>query len=138
LRQHFFPWLKKIGELCQKHNLPFLYHTDGVLWDVFDDILDCHVNAIHPVEPKAMDIVEVKKKFAGRLCVIGNIDLAYTLTQGTPEETEAEVKEKIRLVGPGGGYCLGSSNSIPEYVKLENYVAMLEATKRYGKYPIDI
>jgi uroporphyrinogen decarboxylase len=138
LRQYFFPWLKKIGELCKQRRLPFLYHTDGVLWDVFDDILACGVNAIHPVEPKAMDIVEVKRKFAGRLCVIGNVDLGYTLTRGTPAETEAEVKEKLRTVAPGGGYCLGSSNSIPEYVKLENYIAMIDATKRYGKYPIGL
>jgi uroporphyrinogen decarboxylase len=136
LREYFFPWLKKIGTLCKERGLPFLYHSDGVLWDVFDDILEAGVNAIHPIEPKAMDIVEVKRKFAGQLCVMGNIDLGYTLTRGTPEETEAEVKERIRLVAPGGGYCLSSSNSIPEYVKAENYIAMIEATKRYGRYPI--
>jgi uroporphyrinogen decarboxylase len=96
------------------------------------------VNAIHPIEPKAMDILEVKKRYGGKLCVIGNIDLGYTLTRGSPEETESEVKEKLRTVAPGGGYCLGSSNSIPEYVKPENFRAMVETTKKYGKYPISL
>jgi uroporphyrinogen decarboxylase len=68
--------------------------------------------------------------------VIGNVDLGYTLTRGTPEETTEEVKEKIRLLAPGGGYCLGSSNSVPDYVKVENYRAMVETTKGFGKYPI--
>jgi uroporphyrinogen decarboxylase len=83
-----------------------------------------------------MDIVKVKEQVKGKLCVIGNVDLGYTLTRGTPEETAEEVKEKIRLLAPGGGYCLGSSNSVPDYVKVENYRAMVETTKDFGKYPI--
>jgi uroporphyrinogen decarboxylase len=138
LRTYFFPWLEKIGKIAHEHDFPFLYHSDGLLWDVFDDIVNSGVNAIHPIEPKAMDIVEVKKKYKNKLCVMGNIDLGYTLTRGTPEETAEEVKERIRTVGPGGGYCLGSSNSVPEYVKPENYRAMVETAKEFGRYPINI
>ncbi len=138
IRKYLFPWMKKIGNLAKKHNIPYMYHSDGALWDFFDDIIALGVNTIHPIEPKAMDIVRVKEKVKGKLCVIGNIDLSYTLTRGTPEETEEEVKEKIHLLAPDGGYCLGSSNSIPKYVKLENFIVMIEATKKYGKYPISI
>jgi uroporphyrinogen decarboxylase len=138
LRAYFFPWLKKIGKIAHEHNLPFLYHTDGFLWDVFDDIIKSGVNAIHPIEPKAMDILEVKKKYKNNLCLMGNIDLGYTLTRGTPEETAQEVKDKLRTVAPGGGYCLGSSNSVPDYVKPENYRAMVETAKKFGTYPINI
>jgi len=138
LRTYFFPWLKKIGDIAKKHDLPFMYHSDGMLWDVFEEIIDSGVNAVHPIEPMAMDIVKVKEKFKGKLCVIGNIDLGYTLTRGTPEETAQEVKERIRTVGPGGGYCLGSSNSVPEYVKPENFRAMVETTKQFGNYPITL
>lgn len=138
LRQYLFPWIKKMGDVARAHDLPFMYHSDGVLWDVFDDLIAAGVNAIHPIEPKAMDILEVKKRVAGKLCVIGNIDLAYTLTRGTPEETAEEVKTRIRQIAPGGGYCLGSSNSVPEYVKPENFRAMVETCKTIGKYPINI
>ncbi|OYD17379.1 nucleoside 2-deoxyribosyltransferase [candidate division WOR-3 bacterium JGI_Cruoil_03_44_89] len=138
IRKYLLPWMKKIGDMAKKHNIPYIYHSDGKLWDFIDDIIACGVNAIHPIEPKAMDIVEVKEKVKGKLCVIGNIDLSYTLTRGTPEETEEEVREKIHTVAPGGGYCLGSSNSIPKYVKLKNFIAMVESTKRYGKYPISV
>lgn len=137
-RKYLFPWLDKIGDIAREHNLPFMYHSDGVLWDVFDDIIAAGVNAVHPIEPKAMNIVKVKKRYGGALCVIGNIDLGYTLTRGTPEETAEEVKERLHSVAPGGGYCLGSSNSIPEYVKPENFRVMVETTKKYGKYPIKV
>ncbi len=137
-RKYLFPWMKKIGNLCRRKNIPYMYHSDGILYEVLNDLMDCGINALHPVEPKAMDIVELKRRVASKLCVIGNVDLSYTLTLGTPAETEAVVKRLLREVAPGGGYALGSSNSIPDYVKLENYIAMIETAKRYGKYPICI
>ncbi len=85
-----------------------------------------------------MDIAELKRRVGDRLCLIGNIDLGYTLTRGTPAEVDAEVRERIRTVGPGGGYCVGSSNSITSYVPLANYNAMREAVFRYGRYPLQL
>jgi uroporphyrinogen decarboxylase len=137
-RRHCFPWYRRIADLCRERGLPVLLHSDGVLWEIMDDVLDIGFHALHPIEPKAMDIVEVKRRTAGRLCVIGNIDLGYTLTRGSPEEVDAEVKERIRTVGPGGGYCLGSSNTVTEYVPIANYRAMIDAARRYGRYPIEL
>jgi uroporphyrinogen decarboxylase len=42
------------------------------------------------------------------------------------------VRFNIENVGFNGGYCVGSGNSIPEYVKYENYLALLEAAREYG------
>jgi uroporphyrinogen decarboxylase len=128
LDQFFFPWLKKIGDLAKKYNKPLIYHTDGILYDVFDKIIDCGVDAIHPIEPKAMDIAEVKKQYGDKLCVVGNIDVDL-LARGTVEEVIKQVKLNIEKVGMHGGYCIGSGNSIPEYVKYENYIAMLDLVK---------
>jgi uroporphyrinogen decarboxylase len=80
--------------------------------------------------------VELKRTVGHRIALCGNIDLAYTLTRGTPEEVDAEVKERIRHVAPGGGYVLGSANSVPEYVPIENFNAMRAACLKYGRYPI--
>lgn len=85
LRKNLFPWFKKIGDLCREKNLAYLYHSDGNLWEVMDDIVDAGFNALHPIEPKAMDIKEVKEKFGHKLCLIGNIDLGYTLRGGPPK-----------------------------------------------------
>jgi len=137
-RKYLFPWYKKFGEICKRYDVPFLYHSDGKLWEILDDLIDCGVNAIHPIEPKAMDIREVKEKYGDTLCILGGLNLDYPLSRGTPTEVEEEVKRLIRDVAPGGGYCLGSSNSITEYVPLENYKAMLESGLKYGEYPINI
>lgn len=138
LRQYLFPWYKKMGVLCKEADKPFLFHSDGKLYDVIDDLIDCGFDALHPIEPKAMDINYVKKTWGDKLCIIGNIDLAYTLTLGTPQEVEEEVKQRIHDLAPGGGYCVSSSNSVTEYVPLENYYAMREAVLKYGTYPISV
>lgn len=131
LHQYLFPWLKKIGDLARQADKPFMYHTDGVLWDVMEDILACGVDALHPIEPKAMDIAEVKRRYGEKLCLIGNVDVDL-LARGTPDEIRNRVRFNIENVGYNGGYCVGSGNSIPEYVRFENYLALLEAAKEYG------
>ncbi len=136
LRRYIFPWHRRIGEPVRAKGLPYLYHSDGRLYDVIDDLIDCGFHALHPCEPASMDLALLKQKYGGRLCLCGNIDLDSTLTRGTPEEVDQEVKLRIRTIAPGGGYCCGSSNSIPEYVPYENYIAMIEAIQKYGEYPI--
>lgn len=128
LRTYFFPWLKAIGELARKYNKPLIYHTDGILYDVFDDIIDCGVDAIHPIEPKAMDISEVKHKVGDRLGLIGHVDVDL-LSRGTPEQVRKQVIRNVEQAGYNGGYCIGSGNSIPEYVNFENYLEMIKTAK---------
>ena len=138
LREYVFPWNKRIGKLVRDKGLLYMYHSDGRLWKVLDDLVDCGFHSIHPCEPASMDIDEVKRKYGGRLCICGNINLDSTLTLGTPDDVVEEVKLRLRTVGPGGGYCCGTSNSVPEYVPFANYKAMVETVQRFGAYPINV
>ena len=138
LRQHVFPILKKMVGLAKSKGLPTLFHSDGKIYEVIDDLIACGFNAIHPIEPKAMDIAYVKQSYGKKLCLCGNIDLAYTLTLGSPQEVAEEVKKRLREIAPGGGYCVGSSNSVTEYVPLANFNAMRETVFKYGRYPISV
>lgn len=131
IRELFLPRMKKVAE---KIKLPWIYHSDGNLRPILDDLLTLGMNGLANIEPNAMDIGELKKKYGQRLCLMGNIDLHYTLTQGSPEETAAEVKQRIQEIGPGGGYILASSNGLTAYCKPENVLAMNEALLKYGYY----
>ena len=131
LREYFFPWLRRIGDLARESSKPLIYHSDGILYDVMEDIIGCGVNALHPIEPKAMEIAEVKQRYGDRLCLVGNVDVDL-LSRGTPDQIKEVVRKNIEAVGYNGGYCVGSGNSIPEYVKMENYLAMLDATREFG------
>jgi uroporphyrinogen decarboxylase len=135
-RQHLFPWMEELASIAHAAGMPFILHSDGKLWQVLDDLIALGLDALHPIEPKAMDINAVKQRFAGKLALFGNIDLSYTLTRGTPAEVRAEVRQRIRDLAPGGGYAVGSSNSVTYYVPLQNYNAMRQAVFEYGRYPI--
>ena len=131
LREHLFPWYAKLGRELNAAGVPFIYHSDGDLWPVMDDLLACGFNALHPIEPKAMDSRELKAKLGERLCLLGNIELDR-LSRGTPGEVREMVRRNIADLAYDGGYCVGSSNSVTYYVPLANYVAMLDAGRRYG------
>jgi len=129
LHQYFFPWLKKIARLAKQANKPLIFHTDGVLWDVLDDIVACGVDALHPIEPKAMDIKDVKEKYGQALCLIGHVDVDL-LARGTENEVRKIVRTNFEQAGYDGGYIIGSGNSIPDYVNFNNYLAMLDEVKK--------
>ena len=135
-REWLFPWFRKYGEVAASHGVPLIYHCDGDIWRFLPDLADAGITALQPVEPQAMDIVALKREWGHTFALMGNIDLGYTLTRGTPAEVETEVRERIRALAPRGGYIVGSSNSITSYVPLANYHAMIAATLRWGKYPI--
>jgi uroporphyrinogen decarboxylase len=134
---------KVFRELCleryrilQQHlDIPWIMHSDGNMHPFMKDILPLDIVAFHPVEKAAMDIRETKQRYGHRLCIIGNVDL-NTLGAGTPEEVQAEVEGLLRDIAPGGGYIISSGNSLAGYLRPENVLAMRDAIRRCGVYPI--
>lgn len=137
LRKHLFPWYEEFGRVCRERGLHFFFHTDGVVWDLLEDLIALGVDALHPIDPTCMDIEAVKRAVKGRLTLVGNISNEL-LEVGTPEQVAELTKQRLRTVAPGGGYCLGSGNSVPDWAKIENYRAMVETALRFGSYPIHI
>ena len=137
--KHVIPVLKALVDEARSQGAYVFKHTDGNIWPILDLIVDTGIHGIHPIDPLAgMDMGEVKEKYGDRVCLIGNVDCAYTLTWGTLEEVREDVKRCIRQAARGGGYICMSSNSIHSAVKPENYVEMVKAIREYGKYPISI
>ena len=131
-RDLLLPYQRKVAEKISK---PWIFHSDGNLEPVLDDLLSLGMNAIHPLEPGAMDPVELKQRYGDRLALVGNIDVDL-LASGTPAQVRQQVRERIAQLGPGYGYLLSSSNSITDYCLPENVWAMLEALEEYGRYPL--
>ena len=138
LRRHVSPVYERFNTMCRQRDVLTVFHSDGNIDGLIDDVIKSGFDALNPLEPVAMDIREVERRVDGRLGPIGNVRLAHTLTRGTPEEVRSEVRELIRDLGPGGGYALASANSIPEYVPWENLVAIDSAWLAYGRYPIEV
>lgn len=133
------PPFKSMVQEAKKRGAYVMKHTDGNCWSFLDSIVEAEVDCFHPVDPMAdMDIGEAKQKYGDRLCLMGNVNCATTLSFGTVEEVRQETKEVIRKAGLGGGLIVSSSNSIHSVVKPENYVEMVRTIREYGRYPLDI
>lgn len=132
------PYIKEMVDTAHQGGVPHIKHTDGNIWPILDMIVATGTDAIDPLEPIAgMDIGEVKAKYGDRVAVVGNVDCTEVLTHGTREEVIDAVKETIAKGSVGGGHVIASSNSIHPGVKPENYLAMVEAAKQFGQYPLD-
>lgn len=136
-RRFVAPYLRSMVDVAKRHGKIFIKHTDGNIWPIIGDLVNAGIDALHPIEPAAcMDIAKVKRIFGGRISVIGNIDCSVVLTTYSRRDVEEVVKETIAKAAPGGGYVLSSSNSIHPGVKPENFLAMIETARRFGRYPI--
>ena len=130
--EFFHPYQKLVADAMKEK--PWAFHSDGNLFPILDGLLKLGMDAIHPIQPSAMDIGRMKAQYGSRVCLIGNIDLDYTLTRGTPDEVEREVRERIEVAGAGGGYIMSSANSLTDYCKAENVRAMAKALQQFGTY----
>jgi len=137
-RRYVLPYLQKAVDVAHEHGKPFVKHTDGNLWPIMDDIVGTGLDGLDPLEPIAhMDIGEVKRRYGDRICLFGNVDCGELLPRGTTEEVVEAVKETIAKAAPGGGHVLASSNSIHPAVRPENYRAMTQTARAFGRYPLD-
>lgn len=133
-RNVILPWVKRTADSIK---IPWIYHSDGNIMPLIDDLLTLGMSGIANIEPAAMDINEVKKKYGSRVCLMGNIDMDM-LARGTKEEVINEVKKRLKEVAPEGGYILASGNGLASYLKVENVLAMAETNLKFGKYPISL
>ena len=125
LRKYVFPWVKKIAEIAHQADLPMIFHSDGNLTEVIGDLIEAGIDALHPIEPQAMDIKAVRDKYGPRLSLVGNVDVDILISR-SPDDVRKEAGRLRELFGDQGGYVLGSGNSIPAAVPIENYKALIE------------
>jgi uroporphyrinogen decarboxylase len=138
-RRFLEPGLKRVIGGFKDLGLRVIKHTDGNVRPILDMIVDSGIDCLDPIDPiGGMDMAEMKAKYGSRIALKGNVDCARTLTFGSVREVIEETREVIRKAAPGGGFILSSSNSIHSAVQPGNYLAMLQALRMYGKYPISL
>jgi uroporphyrinogen decarboxylase len=133
-REFMLPAMQRSAEAI---TTPWVFHSDGDLMSILDDILSLGPAGLHPLEPGPMDLAEVKARYGDLVCLIGNVSVDR-LSAGTLEEIRQIVRSCIETGGPGGGYMISSSNSIPPYARPENVGVMAEAIREYAAYPIKV
>ena len=136
-REVFKPHVKSIIDVCHANDLMVIYHGCGNVTEILDDMVGIGLDCYNPLEAKAdLDVVELKKKYAGKLAFCGNIDMRV-LERGNPEEIRAEVLYKLQAA-KGGGYIFQSDHSVSTEVAPESYELAIKTLREYGNYPLQL
>ena len=140
-RDYVFPWIKRICDAAHKHGTKVMLHSDGDLTKIFEDIINCGVDALNPIEPTTAnpeyDIFKLHAKYGDKLTFVGNISPTMLAT-GEISEIEEYSKKLIRELAPGGGYIFSSGHSINPAVTVDRWQAVLDIREKYGTYPINV
>ena len=129
-RDLVLPWHKKIAEIVHERDLLFILHACGKIEKLMDDfIADIGIDARHSFEDQVTPIEEAKRLYGNDIAVLGGVDMDL-LARGSEEDVRRRVREIASVCAPGGGFGLGTGNSVANYIPPGNFLAMLDEGRR--------
>ncbi len=133
MREHVIPKHKRLADACHKHGKPFLLHSCGQIDALMDDLIEVvGIDARHSFQDNIEPVEEVYKKYGDRIAILGGVDVDL-LARGTEEQVRTRTRQILEVCAPGGGFCIGSGNSVTNFCKIENYYAMLDETRKWNE-----
>ena len=139
-RELFLPFHKQSNDWVHQHTTwkTFL-HSCGSVFDLIEDFIAAGFDILNPVQTSAarMDPGELKSKFGERITFWGGgVDTQRTLPFGSAEDVRKEVRERLKLFGPGGGFVFNGVHNIQAQVPVANVLAMYDTALNSGRYPL--
>jgi uroporphyrinogen decarboxylase len=129
-RRHVFPQYRRVIEAVHAADKPFLWHSCGNIFELMEDAIAAGIDAKHSNEDTIAPFDRWIQLYGDRIGLLGGIDLDV-LCQRRPDEIAALVAEAgARFRRTARGFALGSGNSIPDYVPVDGYLAMIEGARR--------
>jgi uroporphyrinogen decarboxylase len=125
-RRHFKRHLKRMYEAVRDAGLPVSIHSCGDITAIIPDLIEIGVNMISPLQAEAMDFAYLKREYGRDLSFWGGISTQKTLPKGSPSEVREEIRNKISILGRGGGYILAPSHELQGDIPLENMLTFID------------
>jgi uroporphyrinogen decarboxylase len=126
LRHYFLPWHKRFAAMAHAKGLPYFLHSCGNVEKIMEDLItDVRIDGKHSFENNVVPVGNFQGRYGDRIAVLGGLDLNI-LGASSSEEVRAETRRLVESCGSRGRYAIGSGNSIPSYIPVQNYLAMVE------------
>ncbi len=139
-REFVLPGHKAIFQTIHDNsNAAVFFHTDGSVMPLLPDLIDAGMDCFNSVQTDAADMngMELKRRFGKNVTFWGGgVDTHRILPFGTPEQVREDVRRRMKIFGPGGGYVFASIHNILGDVPPENILAACDAANEFGVYPI--
>jgi len=130
LRRYVFPWYRECVRVAHSRGLPFILHSCGNRKMIMQDLISVGINAIHSFQDKVEPVWEAKSRYGDRVALLGGVDVDKLCRLQT-DPLRVYVRQILERCTVGGGYALGSGNTITNYTPVENYLAMLEEGEKH-------
>lgn len=131
LREHVLPAHAEYARMAHEAGRLYLLHSCGKLDLIMNDLVEfVRADAKHSFEDTIEDVGDAVAAWGSRISFLGGIDVDFLC-----RSSEAALRERVRstLDRCGTrGYCLGTGNSVANYVPLDRYLAMLDEGRRWG------
>lgn len=124
------PGEQKEYDLIHSFGKDVWVHSCGNVEAVIPSLIEMGLDVLNPVQPEAMDIVDLKRRFGGRLAFWGGLSTQQTLPFGSPEALRGEAQRVIDVLGSGGGYVFSPAQSIQNNVPVNNIMALLDVARQ--------
>jgi uroporphyrinogen decarboxylase len=133
-REFFRPRLAGIIDAARaaKPDIRVLYHSDGSIEPILDDLVDLGVSAINPVQPEHMDAARIRRRYGAKLALWGTVGRQTTFAFASPAEIRAEVRARVETLGPAGLILCPAYDIDEPDVPWANVAAFLEASGEGG------
>lgn len=131
LREFVLPGHERMAAMSHAAGRPYLLHSCGNLSTIYEDLIDdVKIDAKHSFEDTIEDVRDLKTTIGTRIALLGGIDVDF-LCRADPAAIRQRVRDTLDICMPGGGYCLGTGNSVANYIPLDNYLAMVDEGRKY-------
>jgi hypothetical protein len=114
-------------------------HTCGSVTRLLPLLVEAGVDILNPVQTSAagMDPAWLKRAFGRKIAFWGGgVDTQRTLPFATEAEVAAQVRERVRLLAPGGGFVFNTIHNVQQGTPPQNVVAAYDTAREAGRYPI--
>jgi len=131
LRELVLPGHKLLARMAHDAGRPYILHSCGKLARIQEDLIeDVKIDGKHSFEDTIEDVCEDKRQFGNRLSLLGGIDVDF-LCRASQAEIRQRVRHTLECCLPGGGYFLGTGNTVANYIPIDNYLAMLDEGRKF-------
>jgi len=126
LRDHVLPWHKRFAAMAHERGVPYFVHSCGNIEAILTDLIeDVGIDGKHSFEDAILPVQDFQERYGDRIAVLGGLDVDI-LAASTPEIVRRKTRFLIETCGERGRYAVGSGNSIPSYIPVDNYLAMVD------------
>lgn len=132
LKPHYKRMVDRFKE-AKPDIIPIL-HCDGAVSELLDDIRDIGFEVFNPVQPgvPGHSPEEMKRGFGQKFSFWGAIDQQDLLPNGSDEELEQDIVEKISVLGRDGGYMIAPAHIMQQDVSPERVEKFIQLCLKHG------